>query len=100
VAASEVEFHTGVDDPPVFAVRLLRKAWRLGARVLVTAPAARLQVVDRLLWTGDDGDFVPHAMLATAAPRVWRRSPLWLAEGVSAAVAAVDSAAPAGLPRC
>jgi DNA polymerase III subunit chi len=98
MAASEVEFHTSVADPPLFAVRLLRKAYRLGARVLVTAPAARLQVVDRLLWTGDEGDFVPHALLATTAARVWQRSPFWLAERVEDAVAAAASATPSSLP--
>ena len=33
-----VDFHTGVADPVAFACRLLRKACRQGARVLVTAP--------------------------------------------------------------
>jgi hypothetical protein len=36
---TEVEFHTGVDEPLGFACRLLRKAYRKGSRVLVTAPS-------------------------------------------------------------
>ena len=51
---TEVEFHTGVADPLGFACRLLRKAYRRGARVLVTAPPERLAQLDRLLWTFDE----------------------------------------------
>ena len=89
---TEVEFHTGVADKVGFACRLLRKAYRRGARVLVTAPAGVLALVDRELWTFDEREFVPHVRLApgTSASMV-RRSPIWLVE-------AVDGAAPAGTP--
>ena len=36
----QVDFHSGVGAPLRFACRLLRKAWRQGAAVLVTAPSA------------------------------------------------------------
>ena len=48
-ALTEVEFHTGVPDRVSFACRLLRKASRQGARVLVTAPEDILAELDRAL---------------------------------------------------
>ncbi len=59
--AAEVEFHTGVADKVAFACRLLRKAYRKGARVVVTGPREVLAALDRELWTFDERDFVPHA---------------------------------------
>ena len=75
-ALTEVEFHTGVADPVGFACRLLRKAYRQGARVLVTAPGPRLGELDRALWTFEERDFVPHVRVpgAGAAVAAARRS--------------------------
>ena len=76
----EVEFHTGIDDVAGFACRLLRKAYRAGARVSVRGDAAMLARLDVLLWTFDERDFVPHARLAAGAlppPRL-AATPLWL----------------------
>ena len=39
---TDVSFHTGVLDAVPYACRLLRKAWRSGARVAVFGPAERL----------------------------------------------------------
>jgi DNA polymerase-3 subunit chi len=75
---TEVEFHTGVGEPVAFACRLLRKAARQGVRVQVTAPADTLGALDRLLWTFEERDFVPHVRVPGAPVRVARRSPLWL----------------------
>lgn len=89
MALQEVEFHTGVADRVDFACRLLRKAWRKGARVLVTAPAPLLATLDRELWVRDERDFVPHARIGSTTPQTMReRTPIWLSEG----------AAPAGAP--
>lgn len=90
---SEVEFHTGVADCAGFACRLLRKASRAGLRVLVTAPAPLLAEVDRLLWTFDDRDFIPHLRWPGASPAMAARTPIWLA------ASAVDVAGAAGAPR-
>ena len=70
-------------DRAAFACRLLRKAYRRGARVLVTAPAAVLGRLDRELWTFDEREFVPHLRVAAGAvPVQAARTPIWLSEGV------------------
>ena len=77
--AGEVEFHTGVADPVGFACRLLRKALRVGAKVMCTAPPARLEELDRALWTFEEREFVPHVRLGPTTPaRVRDRTPIWL----------------------
>ena len=75
---TEVEFHTGVSDRAGFACRLLRKAYRQGVRVLVTAPDDVLREMDRLLWTFDERDFVPHVRVPGAPAAVASRTPIWL----------------------
>ncbi|MFY9513863.1 MAG: DNA polymerase III subunit chi [Rubrivivax sp.] len=78
---TEVEFHTGVADPVGFACRLLRKAYRKGSWVLVTAPAATLSTLDRELWVFEERDFVPHLRVqGQAPPALAARTPIWLAE--------------------
>jgi DNA polymerase-3 subunit chi len=79
---TEVEFHTGVSDPLDFACRLLRKAVRQGARVQVTAPESTLTALDRLLWTFEERDFVPHVRVPGAPLAVAQRTLLWLAPSV------------------
>ncbi len=82
--AANIEFHTGVQDPMGFAVRLLKKAYRLGVRVRVTAPPSTLQALDRQLWTEEERDFVPHAQVAQMNAAVAARTPLWLATDAQA----------------
>ena len=82
MAVQEVEFHTGVADRVDFACRLLRKAYRKGARVLVTAPDPVLAALDRALWVFEERDFVPHLrVLASTPPATAARTPIWLTEG-------------------
>ncbi len=76
----EAAFHTGVGDKVGYACRLLRKAWRQRARVVVAGDAATLARLDTALWTFDPQDFVPHARLAGAVPPRLARTPIWLVE--------------------
>ncbi len=80
---TQAEFHSGVADPLRYACRLLRKAWRQGATVQVTAPAATLQGLDRELWTFEAHEFVPHLRVRPGQDidAALRRTPIWLCEG-------------------
>jgi DNA polymerase-3 subunit chi len=79
---TQVAFHTGIDDTLSYACRLLRKAYRQGARVVVTGSAELLQRLDRQLWIFEPLEFVPHLRLkAGAAPTPLQlRTPIWLAD--------------------
>jgi DNA polymerase-3 subunit chi len=79
----QVEFHSGIEMPLHFACRLLRKAWRQGVTVLVTAPATTLGALDRELWTFEAQEFVPHLLVRPGQPAdtALHRTPIWLCEG-------------------
>ena len=84
---TEVSFHFNVADRSDYACRLLRKALRKGAQVVVTAPLPVLAQLDRALWAFDPLEFVPHVMLRTGqalASRL-RTTPVWLLEDVGQA---------------
>jgi DNA polymerase-3 subunit chi len=76
-----VEFHTGIGDKLGYACRLLRKAYRSGARVVVTAPAPWLATLDRELWTFADREFIPHLRVPLPVPAAAARTPIWLVDG-------------------
>ena len=65
---TEVKFHFNVADRTDYACRLLRKATRQGASVVVTASAAVLARFDRELWTFDAVEFLPHVLLLAGEP--------------------------------
>ena len=76
----DISFHTGVDDSTTYACRLLRKAARQGARVLVRGAPAEMDLLDKALWTFEAQEFVPHYRLRpgqTPAPQL-ARTPVWL----------------------
>ncbi len=104
-AMEAIEFHTGIDDPVGFAVRLLRKAYRQRARVLVTAPAALLDQISRQLWLAHEREFIAHVRVGRGQPGQAARTPLWLSTAVAAAahepvvVINVGAAAPADVGR-
>jgi DNA polymerase-3 subunit chi len=77
---NKVEFHHGTGDKLAYACRLLRKAYKAGARVVVTGDAASLRTLDKQLWVFDDQEFLPH-VLATPPQTVPPRqhdTPIWL----------------------
>jgi len=77
---SIVEFHHGVSDKLAYACRLLRKAYRAGAQVVVTGDVAALKALDRQLWVFDDREFVPHVLAQSegAVPVRQHGTPIWL----------------------
>lgn len=83
-----VAFHTGVPDPVDYACRLLRKAYRQGARLVVTAPAATLDRLDQALWLFEQEEFIPHLRLRRSEEPSARsrRTPIWLTESPSVSV--------------
>ncbi len=85
---TEVSFHFNVPERTDYTCRLLRKATRQGAKVVVTGPGELLGGLDRALWTFDPLEFVPHALLRSGqpAPERLRDTPVWLLEDSAAAV--------------
>jgi DNA polymerase-3 subunit chi len=76
----DIRFHTGVEDRTTYACRLLRKAARQGARVVVRGDPAEMDLLDKALWTFEAQEFVPHVRLRstqTVAPTL-ARTPVWL----------------------
>jgi DNA polymerase III subunit chi len=83
---TEIRFHFNVADSTDYACRLLRKATRQGATVVVTGAAATLATLDRALWAFDAVEFLPHVLLRDghAVPDRLRATKLWLCEDASA----------------
>jgi len=79
---TEVSFHFNVPDRMGYACRLLRKAVRRGARVVVAAPTQVLTTLDRQLWVFEPLDFVPHvhARPGHAPASRLQSTPVWLTE--------------------
>jgi DNA polymerase-3 subunit chi len=77
---TEISFHFNVADRAEYTCRLLRKALRKGAKIVVNGPAPTLAGLDRMLWTFDPLEFVPHVLARQGqpvAPRL-RSTPVWL----------------------
>nr|WP_315196992.1 DNA polymerase III subunit chi [uncultured Aquabacterium sp.] len=101
-----VEFHHGIGNKVSYACRLLRKAHRAGARVVVTADAAALQELNRELWTFDEQEFLPHVLAdGEALPERLHATPIWLstdpasAPGERTILVNLGRSMPAGLER-
>lgn len=59
----------GEEPPLLFACRLIEKIYRRGHRVHVQAASqSQAEELDDLLWSFRAERFIPHALLATAAP--------------------------------
>jgi DNA polymerase-3 subunit chi len=55
-----VAFHFNVADRNAYLCRLVRKARRSGARLVITGERAQLDALDKLLWTFEPLEFIPH----------------------------------------
>ncbi|MES1162816.1 MAG: DNA polymerase III subunit chi [Rhizobacter sp.] len=101
---TEVSFHFNVADRTDYTCRLVRKATRTGASVVLAGPAQALSHFDRALWTFDDLEFLPHVMLQPgqpAAERLRAATRVWLLQDASQAaqhdvLVNLGSEAPAG----
>ena len=82
---TEVSFHFNVADRSDYTCRLVRKATRQGASVVMTGPAPVLAQFDRALWTFDPLEFLPHVMLRPGQPAAarLRDTRVWLLEDAS-----------------
>lgn len=78
----QVAFHTRVPDLPGYACRLVRKAYRAGSRVTVVAEADALSALDKMLWTFDPVEFLPHGRRLPGVSSASRHlvTPIWLLE--------------------
>jgi DNA polymerase III subunit chi len=77
---TDVSFHTGVPDLYGYACRLVRKAVRKGAVVVVSAPLETLRRFDVALWAFEPLEFIAHVMLRegqAVEPRL-ASTPVWL----------------------
>jgi DNA polymerase-3 subunit chi len=76
----QVGFHSRVPDKLGYACRLIRKAYRSGSRVIVTASPATLATFDRMLWTFDPTEFLPHCLQSARVDGNARyaATPVWL----------------------
>lgn len=86
---TDVAFYTGIANPLDYACRLLRKAYRSGARVAVHGEPALLDRLDQALWTFEPLEFVPHVVLPRDGADAGRLalSPIVLVKAAAAAPA-------------
>jgi DNA polymerase-3 subunit chi len=84
---TEVSFHFNVPDRMAYACRLLRKAVRRGAKVVVCAPGDVLARLDKQLWVFEPLEFLPHVLARPGQAPAARLhdTPVWLSEQVRAA---------------
>lgn len=85
---TEITFHFNVPDRLLYSCRLLRKALRAGTPgVTVTGPSAVLGRLNRMLWTFEPQEFLPHLLLGAeeVPPARLARTPVWLVERAEAA---------------
>ena len=78
---TEISFYFNVPNRSAYACRLVRKALRQGAAVVVTGPPDSLQALDSELWSFAATEFVPHQWVeqASEVPASLRESTAWLA---------------------
>jgi DNA polymerase III subunit chi len=85
--ATDISFHFNIPERMAYVCRLLRKAWRQQAQVVVLGPSDVLTALNRQLWLFEPLEFVPHARLEPGAvmPPHLKPTPIWLLENTSEA---------------
>lgn len=84
---TDIEFHVNVSDKLHYSCRLLRKAYRSGAKAVVTAEPELLQQLDQLLWSYSATEFLPHCRSNSLAPTT-AATPIWLTDQLDACASA------------
>ena len=79
---TDIEFHVNVPDKLQYSCRLLRKAYRSGAKAVVTAEPDLLMQLDQLLWSYSITEFLPHCR-SDSSDQTMAATPIWLAEQLS-----------------
>ena len=74
-----IEFHVNVPEKLNYSCRLLRKAYRSGAKAVVTAEPDVLLQLDQLLWTYSSTEFLPHCRSDSPA-QTMASTPIWLVD--------------------
>jgi DNA polymerase-3 subunit chi len=79
---TEISFRFNVDDRIGYACRYLRKVQRGRREAAVTGPPDALARLDRMLWSFDAADFIPHVRLRAGDAALPRHAPtpIWLVE--------------------
>ena len=102
---TDIEFHVNMPDKLHYSCRLLRKAYRTGAKAVVTAEPDVLLQLDQLLWSYANTEFLPHCS-SDSNPQTVAVTPILLAEdlGVCATVSGnvlinLGQQVPAGFER-
>ena len=76
---TDIEFHVNVPDKLQYSCRLLRKAYRSGAKAVVTAEPDLLLQLDQMLWSYSATEFLPHCRGNSAATTM-ASTPIWLVD--------------------
>jgi len=79
---TRIDFHSNVPDKIAYACRLVRKARAADCRVVLFAQDRRqLGLLDQMLWTFSEQDFLPHVMAEDALAAI---TPIVLTDSATA----------------
>ena len=75
---TDIAFHFNVSEPIGYTLRLLRKAYRSGAQVVVFGDAPVVNALDGLMWSSEATEFLPHCLAQSASTACLAASPVVL----------------------
>lgn len=79
---TDIAFHFNVADPVGYALRLLRKAYRSGAHVVVLGDKPLLTALDSVMWSDEAAEFLPHSQAAIVNTACLATSPIVLVDAL------------------